>query len=165
MPFRILRYLVRIWDCYLGEHREATRLPAVIPLVVHHNRRPWSGPTDIRELVDLDSDTANAVREHLPQLRFLLDDLARLDEPALRARPLTPPARMTLLLLKSATGNPNLGADLRRWADDLRAMLDQPGGIEDFIALVTYIQTVGETPADELHDLSRSSAPRQRRRT
>jgi hypothetical protein len=29
---------VRVWDRYLSEHPEATRLPAVIPLVVHHNR-------------------------------------------------------------------------------------------------------------------------------
>jgi predicted transposase YdaD len=153
MAFRILRYLIRIWDRYLAEHPEATRLPAVIPLVVHHNRRPWTGPTDIRQLLDLDPDTAEAVGDCLPQLRFLLDDLARLDEPALRARPLTPPARMTLLLLKTAPGNPSLAADLRRWADDLRAVLDRPDGIEDFVALVTYIETVGEIPTDELHDL------------
>jgi hypothetical protein len=81
MAFRILRYLIRIWDNYL-----ATRLPAVIPLVVHHNRPPWTGPTDIRQLLDLDPDTAEAVGDYLPQLRFLLDDLARLDEPALRCR-------------------------------------------------------------------------------
>jgi predicted transposase/invertase (TIGR01784 family) len=159
MPFRMLRYLVRIWDRYLVEHPEATRLPAVIPLVVHHNRRQWSGPTDVRDLLDLDPEVAEAAREHLPQFRFLLDDLAVLDEQALRARPLTPPVRITLLLLKIAAGNPRLADDLRRWADDLRAVLDRPGGVEDFVALLTYIETVGEAPTDELHDLVAQLGP------
>jgi predicted transposase/invertase (TIGR01784 family) len=47
MPFRLLRYVVRIWDRYLSEHPGTTRLPAVIPLVVHHNRRPWTGSTQL----------------------------------------------------------------------------------------------------------------------
>jgi predicted transposase/invertase (TIGR01784 family) len=159
MPFRMLRYLVRIWDRYLREHPGATRLPAVIPLVVHHNRRPWTGPTDVLDLFDLDRGTTDAAREYLPRFRFLLDDLARLDEQALRARPLTPPARMTLLLLKIAAGNPRLADDLRKWANDLREILQRSGGIEDFVALVTYIETVGEAPTDELHNLFAQLGP------
>jgi putative YhgA-like transposase len=159
MPFRMLRYVVRIWDRYLTEHPEATRLPAVIPLVVHHNRRPWAGPTDLLDVLHLDRDTTDAAQEFLPRFRFLLDDLARLDEQALRARPLTPPARITLLLLRYAAGNSRLAGYLRRWADDLRAILDQPGGIEDFVALLTYIEIVGEAPTDELHKLFAQLSP------
>lgn len=159
MPFRMLRYLVRIWDRYLTQHPEATRLPAVIPLVVHHNRRPWTGPTQLPDLFDLDRDTTEAVREYLPWFQFLLDDLTRLDEPALRARPLTPPVRITLLLLKIAAGNPRLAADLRRWADDLRAVLARPGGADEFVTLLRYIEIVGEAPTDELHDLVAQLGP------
>jgi Putative transposase, YhgA-like len=154
MPFRMLRYVVRIWEHYLAEHPKAVRLPAVVPLVVHHNRRPWGGPTDVWELVDLDRDAAAAMGEFVPRLRFVLDDLAVVDEAALRARPLTPPVRMTLLLLKGAAGNPRLVDDLWRWVDDLRAVLERPGGMEDMVALLTYIASVGEVPTDEgLRDL------------
>ncbi len=59
-------------------------------------------------------------------MRFILDDLARLDEQALRERPPTPPVRVTLLLLKIAAGNPQLASDLRPWADELRAILASP---------------------------------------
>ncbi|WP_425467618.1 Rpn family recombination-promoting nuclease/putative transposase, partial [Phytoactinopolyspora halophila] len=83
----------------LSEHPRATRLPAIIPLVVHHNRRPWAGPTNVLDLLDLDRDTTHAAQPYLPQFQFLLDDLAHLDEHALRTRPLTPPVRLTLLLL------------------------------------------------------------------
>lgn len=159
MPFRMLRYVVRIWERYIGDHPDATRLPAVIPVVVHHNRRPWSGPTDVVDLLDLDSEVIEAAAEHLPRFRFLLDDLARLDQRALRARPLTPPARITLLLLKIAAGNPRLADDLRDWTDDLRQILGRTGGIDDFLALLTYIEIVGETPTDQLHDLFADLGP------
>jgi predicted transposase/invertase (TIGR01784 family) len=82
MPFRMLRYVVRIWDHYLAEHPEATGLPAVIPLVVHHNRRPWTASPQLLDLLTLDPDTADAAHEYLPRFRFILDDLTRLDEQA-----------------------------------------------------------------------------------
>jgi Uncharacterized conserved protein len=153
MPFRMLRYVTRIWDRYLSEHPATTRLPAVIPLVVHHNRRPWTSSTQLLDLIDLDAPAVDAVQEYLPRFQFILDDLARLDEQALRARPVTPPVRLTLFLLKMAPGNPDLVQLLLPWLPDLRAILDQPGGVTQFVALLSYIQTVGETPPDELHKL------------
>ena len=62
MPFRMLRYVLRIWDRYLADHPEASRLPVVIPLVVHHNRRPWTSSSQLEDLLDLDADTITAVR-------------------------------------------------------------------------------------------------------
>jgi predicted transposase YdaD len=159
MPFRMLRYVVRVWDRYLSEHPTATRLPAVIPLVVHQNRRAWTSPTQVLDLLDLDPDTPDALLDYLPRFQFRLDDLARLSEAALRARPLTPPARITLLLLKIAPGNPRLAADLRPWAGELRAVLDRPGGIEQFAAVLRYIEVVGEAPTDELHNLVATLGP------
>ncbi|MBO0867933.1 MAG: Rpn family recombination-promoting nuclease/putative transposase [Micromonosporaceae bacterium] len=159
MPFRMLRYVIRVWDRYLSEHPDATRLPAVIPLVVHHNRRPWASSTQLLDLLNLDRDSAGAAEQYLPRFRFLLDDLTVLDEQALRARPLTPPVRITLLLLKIAAGNPRLVQDLWRWTDDLRAVLDRPGGLEEFTALLRYIELVGEIAADQLHNLITTLGP------
>lgn len=159
MPFRMLRYVVRIWDRYLTDHPQATRLPAVIPVVVHHNRRPWTGPVNVLDLVDLDHVTADAAGEYLPQFQFLLDDLSRLDEQALRSRPLTPQVRITLLLLMIAAGNSRLADDLRPWSDDLRAILQRSGGMDDFVTLVTYIETVGEARIEDLHDLFAQLGP------
>jgi hypothetical protein len=153
MPFRMLRYVVRIWDRYLSNHPEAIRLPAVIPLVVYHNRRRWTSPTQMLDLLDLDPQVTDTDPEYLPRFRFILDDLTRLDEAALRARPLTAPARITLLLLQIATGNPRLADDLQQWTDDLRAVLHRPDGTEQFAALLRYIELVGEAPTDQLHKL------------
>jgi predicted transposase/invertase (TIGR01784 family) len=159
MAFRMLRYVTRIWDQYLRDHPRARQLPAVIPLVVHHGRGRWAGPVQLLELIDLDPGAKQAAQAYLPRFEFLLDDLAAIDDRQLLDRELTPSAVVTLLLLKTAPGNPRIPAELRRWASQLRAVLDQPGGIEAFIAILTYIELVSEAPASELRDLAASLGP------
>ena len=111
------------------------------------------------DLIDLGPSGRPAVQAWLPRFEFLLDDLARAGEDQLVARELTPAALVTLLLLKTARGNPQIAADLRRWAGHLRAVLDQPGGSEAFIVLLTYIELVSDAPVGELRDLAASLGP------
>jgi predicted transposase YdaD len=159
MAVRMMRYVVRIWDQYEREHPGARRLPAVIPMVMHHGRRRWTSPVQVADLIDLDPAVKEAVQAYLPRFEFLLDDLSDTDEQQLRDRDLTPEAEITLLLLKTALGNPQLPALLRRRAGQLRAVLGRPGGGETFIAFLTYIELVSETPAGELRDLAASLGP------
>jgi hypothetical protein len=159
MAFRMLRYVTRIWDHYLRDHPRARLLPAVIPLVVHHGHGRWAGPLQLLELIDLAPADRQGMEDYLPRFKFLLDDLAAVDGQQLRNRDLTPSALITLLLLKIAVGNPRIPAELRPWAGQLRAVLDQPGGGEAFITLLTYIELVSETPAGELRDLAASLGP------
>jgi hypothetical protein len=62
-------------------------------------------------------------------------------------------------LLKNARDNPDITAELRRWSGQLRAVLDRPGGAEEFTAMLTYIVLVGDAPAGELRDLAASLGP------
>jgi hypothetical protein len=48
---------------------------------------------------------------------------------------------------------------VRRWEDQLQAVLDQPGGTEGFAAMLTYIVLVSDAPAGELRDLAASLGP------
>jgi hypothetical protein len=159
MAFRMLRYVTRIWDYYLRDHPRARRLPVVIPLVVHHGRTRWTSPVRLLDVIDADPDAKKEMEAYLPRFEFLLDDLAGVDGEQLRDRELTPSALVTLLLLKTAPGNPQVPAELRPWAAQLRAVLDQPGGTEAFIAILTYIELVSEAPASELRDLAASLGP------
>jgi predicted transposase YdaD len=159
MAYRMLRYVTRIWDRYLREHPRARRLPAVTPLVVHHGHNRWASPVQVADLIDLDPVGKEALRAYLPRFEFLLDDLSGVDEDQLRERPLTPLALVTLMLMKSAPGNPRIVAGLRPWAGQLRAVLDQPGGGEAFIALLTYIELVSEAPTEHMRDLAASLGP------
>jgi hypothetical protein len=95
----------------------------------------------------------------MPRFEFLLDDLSRVSEDQLFDRKLTPSATATLLLLKNTRGNPQITVLLRRWEDLLRAVLGQPGGGEEFTAMLAYILIVSETPAEEVRDLAASLGP------
>jgi predicted transposase/invertase (TIGR01784 family) len=159
MAFRMLRYVTRIWDQHLRDHPRARLLPAVIPLVVHHGHTRWASPIQLLDLIDLDPSAKHAAQAYLPRFEFLLDDLSGVDSDQLLDRKLTPAALITLLLLKTAAGNPRITAQLRPWADQLRAVLDQPGGGEAFLAILTYIEVVGEAPTSELRDLAASLGP------
>jgi len=99
------------------------------------------------------------MQAHLPRFEFLLDDLAGVGGRQLLDRGLTPAALIAFLLLKIAAGNPAITVGLRPWTGQLRAVLDQPGGGEVFIALLTYIELVSETPAGDLRDLAASLGP------
>ena len=116
------------------------------------------------DVIDLGPGGRQAVQAWLPRFEFLLDDLTRAGEGQLLARELTPAALVTLLLLKTARGNPRITADLRRWAGHLRAVLDSPGGGQAFIVLLTYIELVSDAPVGELRDLAALLGPRTQRR-
>jgi len=52
LPFRLLRYMVRIWEGWLKtEGNEATRLPPIIPLVLYHGPTPWTAATRLSQLL------------------------------------------------------------------------------------------------------------------
>ena len=56
MAFRVLVYLVRIWERHVRERPHATRLPAIVPMVVHHSAEGWTSPTSFPALIDLDPE-------------------------------------------------------------------------------------------------------------
>jgi predicted transposase/invertase (TIGR01784 family) len=153
MAFRLLRYVVRIWESFLAAHPDARALPAVLPVVVHHGDAKWTAVTEFSELLDLAPDARLVLADYLPRFRFLLDDLTAEDEHTLRARSLTAPATAALLLFRYARHATDLLAGLDRWSDVLARVIASPNGHEAFAALLRYTLQVGEVPAEALHRL------------
>jgi hypothetical protein len=54
----------------------AKRLPAIVPVVVHHGERGWTSPVAFEELIDAESETLAALLPFLPRFRFLRVALA-----------------------------------------------------------------------------------------
>src|SRR4051812_36845807 len=50
MAFRLLRYIVLIWERQLADNPRAHRLPAVFPVVVHHSATGWTAPIELADL-------------------------------------------------------------------------------------------------------------------
>ncbi|WP_040811023.1 Rpn family recombination-promoting nuclease/putative transposase [Nocardia concava] len=155
MPFRMLEYMVRIWNRYIAEHPKTDMLPAVIPVVVYVSPegRRWSKPTELADLIDVDPATREAFGEYLPHLRFLIDDLTAEPLQAILARDQPSEARTMLALLKTAPGNRYLGDVLKLLLPDLDAILAAFDGKEALISVVTYIRGVSEIRESDLESI------------
>lgn len=159
MAIRMLRYQLRIWDRYVRQHRGTTTVPAILPAVIYQGHRPWTAPTDIREVLDLDPETTAELSEQLPRVPYRLDDLAQLDINALRQRPLTTPLRVMLLLLSRAPNHPNLLGFLATLSDDFVEVAAEPHGDRHLLAAFTYIVNVSDISTEQLHPFANRLGP------
>ena len=64
LPFRLLRYLLAIWELIiqLNENKQVP-LPLIIPMVIYNGHKPWNHSHDLRDLID-------APRELIDQFLF-----------------------------------------------------------------------------------------------
>ena len=57
MPFRLLRYMVRIWEAWLAQDPQRDTLPIILPMVLHQGPGTWCGPTSLRDLLQVPAGT------------------------------------------------------------------------------------------------------------
>jgi predicted transposase/invertase (TIGR01784 family) len=76
-PIQLLTYMARIWDRHLAETGGSPeRLPAIVPMVIYHGRRPWTVPTSVLDALD----APEAIRDAMAGMRYILRDLGPLDD-------------------------------------------------------------------------------------
>jgi hypothetical protein len=102
MPFRLLRYMVRVWERWLRDHPEAKTLPIVLPVLLHHGEGRWKTTPEFASMLDADPELLEAVRPYQPMFQFVLDDLAALSLEALAARALHALGRLVQLAFWSS---------------------------------------------------------------
>jgi hypothetical protein len=142
---QVLEQVVAVLRTHRRAHPRAPHLPPVLPVVLHAGARPWTSPTDVRELFDLARLPA-ALREHLPSLTFVLDDLRDVPPATLRQRALSVFGLCALSALqylpRAARDERAFAAFLDGWHDvqEQAAQLgDVAGGRDLFDALVDYV--------------------------
>jgi predicted transposase/invertase (TIGR01784 family) len=160
MAFRLLGYMVRIWEDWLGDNPNARRLPPIVAAVVHHSDQGWSAPLSMTELYDLDTDLLELLRRYLPSFEFRLDDLTQARDEELFARAMTTLGQVALFCLKRARTSASFDAELGRRDDALRRILAAKNGVEALSALWRYILEVSNTIPDNLRALARRLGPR-----
>lgn len=146
---QLLRYVVAIWERHRREHPEQRRLPPVLPLVLHHGKRPWHGPCDLRSLLELEG-LPESLAARQPAFWFALDDLTAHDEPALHARRLSIRVLLPLLHLQALRRTTDTVALLISWRSLYRALLVAPGGRAIAHRLVSYVAAVSNEEAERL---------------
>jgi hypothetical protein len=101
MAFRLLCYLVAIWKGHRAQRPRVKKLPAILPIVVHHSPTGWTAPVAFEDLLDVDTELLDALGPYIPRFRFLLDDLSSRTDAELRARTrMTAGGRVVVLSLK-----------------------------------------------------------------
>jgi hypothetical protein len=139
MPFRLLLYIVRVWEKLVRETPTLRRLPAILPLVLHHSERGWVSPTTLHGIIDLDATAMAAVGKHLPQFEMMLDDLSAQTDDSLRARAISALGRLALFCLRHAREPQVLLEQLGRWLDLIREIQAVPGGTDALVLIWRYI--------------------------
>lgn len=152
MPFRLLTYVVRIWDKHLRDHPGSSTLPPVIPVVLHHGASGtrWNGPTRLSDLVEGSPTLLAAVAPHVPDFAFVLDDLIDHSDEALRRRAMTALGRAALWALKSSRQPGRILQQLPAWAAVFRDVLAAPRGVEALAVVLRCILTVADVAPQEL---------------
>jgi predicted transposase/invertase (TIGR01784 family) len=134
MAFRLLCYLVAIWKGYRAQHPRARKLPAILPIVVHHSPTGWTAPVAFEDMLDLDAALLDAFGRHVPRFRFLLDDLSTQTDADLRARTqMTAGGRVAILSLKH--GRDQVAMRIRVLAPDGRS----PSARDVLASVLRYI--------------------------
>ena len=133
MPLRLLKYMLRIWDGCVADGGQ--RLPVIVPVVLHHGASGWRAATRFEQLFDLPAEAA----EFTPHFRFVLDDLAVLDDVALRERAASAFTRLVLSALQQVRSERSLVELLRGWVGMIRELNAAPDGERALRLVFRYI--------------------------
>jgi predicted transposase/invertase (TIGR01784 family) len=144
MPVRLLIYLARIWSDWLRDHPSTTRVPPILPVVLHHGVGGWTAPRELGDMYDADPELLAAAAPYLPTLRLLIDDVASFPDETLRARAASALVKLVLLALKHGRDAADLAERLARWADLVAEVAAASHGLDALVAVVRYLFEVNE---------------------
>jgi nucleotide-binding universal stress UspA family protein len=139
--FQVAGYVMRIWERWLVDHPRARSLPAVLPFVVFHGLRPWCGPRQLGEMIDLPR-SMRFWRGTQPSFSL---EVAELDPRSVRRlvrRRMPLPSLLPLKHLQAVPSCQDTAALLRRWTGCYRELLSMPGGSSIVRRLVSYVAAV-----------------------
>lgn len=160
MPLRMLVYVTEALRRYQREHAEATKLPVIVPMVLHHGDASWTTPRSLLEMWNADAETLDALGPKLMHLELAIDDLAHVPEEEIRQRSATDFARLVLLLLQQLRETNDAVGLLRSWQSHLERIALLPHATDALVAIWMYTLTVGRASRAELATLAKQLGPK-----
>jgi len=157
MPLRMLVYMTRIWERHREQHPTADKLPAIVPMVLHHSANGWSVPTSLAALLDVDQELRRCIEPYVVDLQFRLIDLTRQDDRELRGWLTTDLGKLVALSLKHGPYDTVLESRLREWVDLLGRVMRAPGGVAGLNVVSRYLLEVNDITADRLRHVLESA--------
>ena len=74
--FQMLRYILEIWESkFIKEEKET--IPVIIPFLVYHDKSEWNIKQSISEMIYGYGDLPQAIKEYIPNYKYILHDLTK----------------------------------------------------------------------------------------
>jgi predicted transposase YdaD len=144
MAYRLLRYMIRIWQAHRAEHPGGHALPMIVSIVLYHGAASWTVPRTFDASLGV-PDAARADGEpYRVQFTYRVDDLTEISDDHLRTRPMTASARLACLCFKHARDHGQIVDLLMGWEDVLRELIAAPHGLDALEQFVRYIYAVND---------------------
>jgi predicted transposase YdaD len=144
MPLRMLRYEARIWDGWVKDNPSAKRVPAILPVVLHHSPEGWRASVSFEAMLDVDPELLAVIAPYVPRFQFILDDISATSDEDLRGRAMSALGRLVLWCLRHARTPEELVHGLGAWLDLVREVRRAPNGVAALAKVYTYIFHVNE---------------------
>lgn len=142
MPFRVLRYMVRIWEQEQREAPERETLTPIVPVLLHHSATGWTAASRFEELLMLDGLEQSGIEEHLPLFSLVIDDVSHQSDEQIAARTEHLLVRLALASLREARRSSDGPAVIRTLASLLREVRSAEGRREAYGMVLRYLLTV-----------------------
>jgi predicted transposase/invertase (TIGR01784 family) len=94
IALQLLKYMVRIWEQSRKQHEP---LLPVFPVVIYHGQQRWQVASEFSALF---ADLPDALRQYVPEYRYLLTDLSQYSDEEIKGQVQAVILQMSLLLLK-----------------------------------------------------------------
>ena len=163
MPFRLLKYIVRVLDWHVENAKTLGRpklpLPLVIPVVLHHSEKGWTAPAELASLFDPVLANDPELSALVPRMSFVLDDISHLSDEELSQRALGAAVTLGLWALRDSRQPKRLFASLPHFAGLITDLLQAPSGRDALVALIRYLCFVPEVPRSALYEQIQLHAP------
>jgi predicted transposase YdaD len=162
MAFRMAEYQVCLWADLLRENPGMRVLPPIVSCVLYtggKRGRRWNSPRELSELIDAGPELRAALGEHLPRLRYFLDDITTVGLEQLCAREATAETIALLAFCKVDLEAGSLVDQLGPALPALRAILASPRARDVYRACFTYAFSVAEVDGAALDALAAAIGP------
>lgn len=139
MAYRVLRYIVRIWDRHLQD--VGGPLPLIIPTVISHAPEGWVAPVRLHDLIAPEPASLD-VAPFVPDLTIVVEDLAHLTNEQLQSLALAAFPKLALWAFRDARDAAQLERNLVHWTATFADALSTESGIEAVSQIFRYITLV-----------------------
>ena len=151
MKFRLLGYMVRIWEKFRKENPDSESLPVIIPLLLYQGQEAWERSLSMDALFSLSDAAKNLFSKYLPNFESELISLPSISEGAIKGDAYI---QVAFKLMKAIrTGN--MVATIEQIEGLLELICDEKGDVEFVLSCFVYALQAEEVDKDEVDAIFR----------